>query len=362
MKAIWLVAESFSNTDNNIYSLSQTYTAAAASASGIVVKSKSSSPMKDNMSSTRKNVLLLNKVKPPSIHPVAAATTSISSGGLGIPSNSSFGFKSSSSSSSNFIMDLKASLAADRGGNIVRTKESKAKEGMMSPRAKKQQRRLARQEKERREAHLSSLSSTDLFSPYYDRASKTIINHSGVGKENPSSNAQLIEREFINQFMSFAAHYIAEVISQIQQYAEADDYSSRLRKHRSPSHQRTTASKMKDTFRSPAMKRNTNKVNIKSLSFLDSKEKTASGKAGGINADDFGTWPDIPESMNIAFGSFNAEDMVRSMVDWTFNGRLSKSKEDEKAYNRKKILKAILKLSVLVKQGRTDALESNIKY
>ena len=349
MKAIWLVAESFSSTDNNIYSLSQTFIAIP-----VAVKSRSS-PMKDT-TSIRRNVMLLNKVKPPPIQLIAAA--SISSGGLGIPSKSSSGFKSSS----NFIMDLKASLIANRGGNLLKTKESKAKDGAMSPRAKKQQRRLVRQEKERREAHLSSLSSTDLFSPYYDRASKT-INHSDVGKENTSSNAQLIEREFMNQFMSFAAHYIAEVISQIQQYEEADGSNSRLRKNRSHFHQRNAASKMKDTFRSSTMKRNTNKVNIKSLLFLDSKEKAASGKAGGINADDFGTWPDIPESMNIAFGSFNAEDMVRSMVDWTFNGsRLSKSKEEEKVYHRKKILKAILKFSVLVKQGKADALESSIKY
>jgi len=100
VKAIWLVAESFSSTDNNIYSLSQTFIAAP-----VAVKSRSS-PMKDT-TSIRRNVMLLNKVKPPSIQ------LSISSGGLGIPSKSSSGFKSSS----NFIMDLKSSLIANRGGN-----------------------------------------------------------------------------------------------------------------------------------------------------------------------------------------------------------------------------------------------------
>jgi len=333
VKAIWLVAESFSNSDNNIYSLSQTFT---------VPDVKSKSPVKDI--STRKNVILLNKVKTP-IQPVAMV--SISSG-LGIQKNT-FGFKS------NFIMDLKMSLASNRG-KLTKTKDLKPTESM-SPRAKKQQRRLARQEKERSEIHLSSLSSTDMFSLYYDQTSKT-INHSDFVKEN-ASNA-LIEKEFVNQFMSFAAHYIAEVLSQIHLEEVDNGISSRLRKGRSPYHQKTTASKMKDTFRSPNTKRNMNKVNIKSLSFLDSKEKSF-GKAV-INADDFGTWPDISESINIAFGSFNAEDMVRSMVDWTFNGRLSKKKEEEKAYNRKKILRAILKLSILVKEGRADAIESSIKY
>jgi hypothetical protein len=93
-------------------------------------------------------------------------------------------------------------------------------------------------------------------------------------------------------------------------------------------------------------RRQSNKIDIKS--FLDKDFPLL--QPGSADAPPH--WPEIQESVDLAFGSLSAADVIKCLVKWTFNGGEGSASKAQGKLNNQKIINSLKKLSLLVKAGK----------
>jgi hypothetical protein len=349
-KAMWLMAESFSNTECYIYNFKSMFEPSGKSGGSGAAGSASAQQAARKTASASMIQKGAEGLGAGSTHMVAMTS------GSGRPATTP--------ARSTYIQQLKRTSKAGVGAvtGMVRPRMSirreatnmsplvmsaltapvtSSEEAGMSNRAKKLMKRAMRHVEEARLQYVQTLCAQDKFSLKYVREEESSIPEghqtSDADFAHTAEAAQkttALEKEFMNRFLSLMGIYFAQVLLEAKHLSGA-----------------ATGTRTEDSFASIASltnraldaRRQSNKINIKS--FLDMQKPAQGGEPREF-------WPEISESVDFSFGSLSAADVIKCMVKWTFNGGEASASKARGKVNNQKIINSLKKLSLLIKAGK----------
>lgn len=382
-KAMWLMAESFSNTECDIYNYTKLFGSEFSGEKGTAGDDASfGGPRRTQSASMIAKSIPLNK-------PKGASNT-----GAGVASGSGSGAQGSRAGGAaparnTYIQQLKRSTRAGAGVGAVTglavaaprlttrraaanitplllnavTKVTAAKADAdnpnMSSRAKKLMKRAIKHVEEARAQYVQTLCSFDKFSLTYARAEaapapstakEAKAKHAGrgqkqgQGQESETSTTEaaksaLLEKEFMTRFLSLMGVYFAQVLLEYRYLSGGvppgtgeEDFQNHLS---------SLAGRTMDA------RRQSNKINIRS--FLDKDAATTPGADGSATTEN---WPEISDEIDVTFGSLSSADVIKCLVKWTFNGGEAVANKNWGKLNKQKIMNSVKKLSIRIKAGQ----------
>lgn len=357
-KAMWLMAESFSNTECDIYNYTKLFGTAF---SGEKADAGHTGPRRTQSASMiAKSIPLNNSRGPIGGIKTAGASTPRS----GVPSRATYiqQLKRSSRAGVGAVTGLAAPRHTMRRAaanmtplllNAVTTTTTRAiadtEDPNMSSRAKKLMKRALKHVEEARALYVQTLCSFDKFSLTYARAEAAPSSntpaasaakaHGHLHPAEPETSSEavksaLLEKEFMTRFLSLMGVYFAQVLLEYRYLSGGAPPDEDLATHLTSLAGRTIDAR-----------RQSNKINIRS--FLDKDGNMIPSVDGGAES-----WPPISEEIDVTFGSLSSADVIRCLVKWTFNGGEAVANKNWGKMNKQKIMNSVKKLSLKIKAGQ----------